>query len=177
MKHFSLCWHYLGGIAIAILCGCSRAITSGPETDIVTIYRSPDENRFQRIVREVVADSVRWQAIWDSLGAARSSGAATTAPQIDYKHYIAVVAIGPGVTAGDSMKVPGVGAGDSVRVIRVAAKAEQWVVEVTTYEQCFPLNVLTMPAHIVRVRRPPARVEFVERVVRGPACIPLDSTQ
>lgn len=177
MKCFPLCWRYLGGMGLAVICGCSHTIASAIQDDVVTVYRTPDANRFQRIVREVVDDSGRWQAVWDSLEAARLSGSATTAPQIDFKHYVVVVAIGPGVTAGDSMKVPGVGAGDSVRIVNVAPKAKQLVVEVTTYEQCFPANVLTMPAHIVRVRRPSARAEFIEHVVRGPACVPLDSTQ
>lgn len=128
-----------------------------PATGEITVVYSAWTSRFERNIRELVSDSSRWRAVWDSTGAVYSPG--STIPQVDFSRYNILVAVGP--PSGD---------GDSIGVDSVSLTSETINARVTAYRACSPVNVSQMPVYMVRVPGGRHLLKIVERELLGPDC-------
>jgi hypothetical protein len=137
-----------------------RRYGCGEPTDstigLVTIYKAR-RSGFTGTVREVVRDSSRWRAVWDSSG---GRDARDSIPAIDFRRSMLVVAAGP---RG--------GPGDAVLINQVTESGKTLHVRVTAYQHCSPLQMITEPVHVVRVRRSQRKAVFENRLVRGSNCL------
>lgn len=156
---------YLRALRRFLLCAFSAASCSssnppqsaGPAAADLTVIYSAETSLFERNVRELVNDSVRWQGVWDSTGAVY--GVSHTLPHVDFSRYSMLVAVGPPSGSGDSIAV------DSVRLVSDTIHAR-----VTAFRACFPQNISHMPVYIVRVPGGRHLLKIVERESLGPYC-------
>jgi hypothetical protein len=148
--------------AMFIVASCSPSSSTErvqPQTvDAVEVYQAP-QSLFRHLVRELVMDSVRWGAIWDSTGG--RTGLDLPEPQVDFSRFSVLVAAGPALGAGDSIVI------DSIGVFRDVVRAR-----VTAYTMCLPPQVSPVPVHMVRIRKAARELSVVERRVIGPNCVP-----
>jgi hypothetical protein len=124
--------------------------------DTATVLKGGD-NAIRHVVRETVRDSVRWRAIRDSLFL-RHLG--PPIPDVDFRRYMLVVAVGPTALPGDSVIVQPIIQADRVTKVRVTVY----------YQPCTALNSETMPFHILRIPRTDTSPRFEDQVVHNPKC-------
>jgi len=123
-----------------------------------SVYKTT-ESHLRRTLRETVTDSIRWEAVWDSLGGGEQPRKAL--PKVDFAHDMLLAAAGPSL-----------GSEDSVVIRRVSPRGSGLEVEVTSYRNCYPPQISVVPAHVVLVRRTEGPVKFVEDTILGPECVP-----
>ncbi len=133
---------------------------SGDESDarlgFATLYQG-DDSHFIRTVRELVRDSTRWHAVWDS---AYRRVSATPPPEVNFDRHMLILAASPRGGGGDSVVIGPVR--ESRKILHVG---------VTTYHHCHPPDISTHPVHIVRIRRSERRPVFDNKVVWGFNCV------
>lgn len=125
-------------------------------SSVSTLYKSAS-SLFDRPVREIVADSVRWSAIWDSSGGHYSP--ARKLPWVDFGESMLIVAAGSPL-----------GSGDSVRIQGVAYPRGGIRITVTVFMECLPAQVVSFPIHVVVVPKRTGGLQVRELLVRGPDC-------
>jgi hypothetical protein len=131
----------------------------GSDPAFTNVYKSGDSD-FIRTVREVVRDSTRWQAVWDS-ASQRRRDQSFPLPRVDFDRDMLILAASP---RG--------GPGDSVVIGPVRESGKMLQVRVTAYSHCNPGRARTHPVHIVRVRRSERQPVFDNKVVQGFNCVP-----
>jgi hypothetical protein len=178
MRRSAVCF-FAGATFLAVACASSSQPSGAPPATrpepsesrksgagdpasrgFVTLYKARDSD-FIGTVREIVRDSARWGAVWDSSSNRRDPAAPL--PEIDFERSMVVLAAGP---RG--------GTGDAVLINQVTDSGTTLQVRVTAYQKCSPLQMVTRPVHLVRVRRSQRKAVFENRWVRGSNCIPID---
>lgn len=105
-------------------CGGARAPENdldklpGQDVALITVYRS-NEGDFRRTMRDVIRDSLTWSNVWDSIGRSRNPSMPT--PLVDFNRKMLLVAVGPGLGAGDSVIVRRVLLTDQAMRVEVVA--------------------------------------------------------
>ena len=136
-------------LALSLACAGARPV------EVTPVYRD-GESQFMDARRELVRDAATWQVIWDSSG---SHGIPTPPPEIDFARYMLLVAAGPNGGSGDSLVVDSlVERSGAIRGVAIR------------YETCAPLLIAGSPIDVLRLPRSNARLELVERRVRGEWC-------
>jgi hypothetical protein len=133
-------------------------IPSSSAAGFESVYKTT-ESHLRRTLREAITDSIRWDAVWDSLGGREQPMKAL--PEVDFAHNMLLAAAGPSL-----------GSEDSVLISRVSPRGSGLEVEVTSYRNCYPPQIAVIPAHVVLVRRTKGPVNFVEDTTLGPECVP-----
>jgi hypothetical protein len=148
------------GFCLAVVSCAKSPSTEGPRgnEEVVTVYKAP-EGRFDRTVREVVRDSATWRTLWDSLSGFGDSPAQP--PVVNFQTAMLIVVAGPVL-----------GAGDSVIITNVHRKGSGFQASIMTYMQCSPLDISTVPVHVVQVPRVDGSVRFEEDTTSTSVCPP-----
>jgi hypothetical protein len=143
-----------------IATSCSPGPNPGSQAspiDATEVYKA-GQSGFEGVGRELVSDSLRWEAIWEGKDAPMRG---VPLPPIDFTRYSVLVAAGPPMNVGDSVEI------DSVRI-----HGDRITARVTHYARCLPVQLITVPVDMVRVPRGPRRLKVVEREVRALTCDP-----
>lgn len=123
----------------------------------VPIYRGAG-GLYEHAVRELVRDSARWAAIWDSTGGA--DGDQPEPPAVDFSRSMLVAAIGP----------PSPNPSDSLLLRNIVDQDGVVRGVVFIYYVCSPAPMSSLPIEIVAIRRSNSKLRLAERRVNGPAC-------
>lgn len=146
--------------AVAVLAGCQRSPATSPWAPVPSsaVIYSDNSLVIQDSLRMVVRDRGALQALWDRLALA---GDPPPAPTVDFDREMLLVVGAGRMTPEDRIQI------DSVVIHKTMTESgrREEVLEavVRTVEGCRRFRSDAYPIQIVRVRRYPGAVQFVER--------------